>query len=173
MNSSRSRVCPVLPVDINSSQVQHGVEPTDHGWGVRLSLPAVKGMDEAQAERIAEHRPYASLQDFWQRARPALPVAERLIRIGALDEIKGTLTRRDLLLQAGELHCHARNRTTTEGQLALDGDLVTSEPSGLRELSSRERMSAELDVLSIDAFQHLMDHHRLLRELGATDAAHL
>ncbi|WP_406152888.1 DNA polymerase III subunit alpha [Streptomyces sp. NBC_01023] len=171
---ARRHNVPVLPVDINHSHVQHRVEATDHGWGVRLSLSAVKGMSEVQAERIAGHRPYASLQDLWQRARPALPIAERLIRIGALDEVKGTLTRRDLLLQAGELHRHTHNRATTEGQLALGGELVASEPSGLRELSSRERMSAELDVLSIDVFQHLMEHHhRLLRELGATDAAHL
>ncbi|MEV1025940.1 DNA polymerase III subunit alpha [Streptomyces sp. NPDC050264] len=171
---ARRHHVPVLPVDISRSRPEHRVEATAHGWGVRLALSTVKGMSEAEAARIAAQQPYTSLQDLWQRARPSLPIAERLIRIGALDAVKGKLTRRDLMLQAGELHRHARNRTTADGQLALGGELVTSEPSGLRELSGRERMSAELDVLAIDVSQHLMEHHhRLLRELGATDAAHL
>ncbi|MFH8736789.1 DNA polymerase III subunit alpha [Streptomyces sp. NPDC017964] len=171
---ARRHGVPVLAVDVSRSQEAHRVEATDRGWGVRLALSTVKGMSEAEAARIAAHQPYSSLQDFWQRARPSLPIAERLIQIGALDQVKGALTRRDLLLQASELHRHARNRTAADGQLALGGDLVSAEPSGLKEMSSRERMSAELDVLSIDVSQHLMEHHhRLLRELGATDAAHL
>ncbi|MFE3410933.1 DNA polymerase III subunit alpha [Streptomyces mirabilis] len=172
---ARRHHVPVLPVDISRSHPEHRVEATGNGgWGVRLALSTVKGMSQAEAARIAAHQPYTGLQDFWQRARPSLPIAERLIQIGALDAVKGPLTRRDLLLQATELHRHARNRTTADGQLALGGTLVSPEPSGLREMSSRERVSAELDVLSIDVSQHLMEHHhRLLRELGATDAAHL
>ncbi|MGW6145633.1 helix-hairpin-helix domain-containing protein, partial [Streptomyces sp. NPDC055140] len=173
-SDARRHGVPVLPVDVSLSRIEHRVEATAQGWGVRLSLSTVKGMSGTEAARIASHQPYVSLQDFWQRARPSLPIAERLIQIGALDAVKGALTRRDLLLQASELHRHARNRATADGQLALGGDLVSAEPSGLKEMSSRERMSAELEVLSIDVSQHLMEHHhRLLRELGATDAAHL
>ncbi len=41
-------------------------------------------------------------------------------------------------------------------------------------MTSRDKLGAELDVLSIDVSHHLMEHHhRLLRELDATDAAHL
>ncbi|MCZ0999687.1 hypothetical protein O1M63_18725 [Streptomyces mirabilis] len=84
------------------------------------------------------------------------------------------LTRRDLLLQAAELHRQYRNRAATDGQLPLGGELVTATLSGLPEMSSRDKLGAELDTLSIDVSQHLMEHHhRLLRELGATDAAHL
>ena len=111
---------------------------------------------------------------MWQRARPSLPLAQRLISIGALGELAGEASRRDLLLQATELHRHARNRAAVAGQLPLGGDLVTAGPSGLPEMTSRDRMSAELETLSIDVSQHLMEHHhRLLREVGATDAAHL
>lgn len=171
---ARRHGVPVLPVDISHSHTEHRVEQTPTGWGVRLALSTVKGISEEESARICAHQPYGSLQELWQRARPSLPIAERLIQIGALDSVKGNLTRRDLLLQATELHRHARNRTTADGQLALGGELVSNRSSGLRELTSRERMAAELEVLSIDVSQHLMDHHhRLLRELGATDAAHL
>ncbi|MEU5417880.1 DNA polymerase III subunit alpha [Streptomyces sp. NPDC020667] len=176
LSDARRRGVPVLPVDVNRSAASHQVEQTATGWGVRLALTMVKGISTDQVERIAAGQPYLSLQDLWQRARPALPTAERLIQIGALDDLRGPLTRRDLLLQAAELHRHTRtHHPATTGQLPLDdGALVTAEPSGLPEMTSRERLSAELSTLSADVSQHLLDHHhRLLREVGATDAAHL
>ncbi|MET8438803.1 DNA polymerase III subunit alpha [Streptomyces sp900116325] len=170
---ARRHNVPVLPVDVNKSAPSHQVEQTDTGFGVRLSLSSVKGISEDQVARIAAGQPYNSLQDFWQRAHPALPIAERLIQIGALDRLKGDQTRRDLLLQAAELHRHTRTRPGA-GQLPIDDALITDGPSGLREMSSREALDAELNVLKIDVSQHLMEHHhRLLREIGATDAKHL
>lgn len=171
---ARRHGVPVLPVDVNHSRPQHSVEQTPKGWGVRLALSTVKGISEHETARLAAAQPYTSLQDLWQRARPSLPLAQRLIRIGALNELAGNLTRRDLLLQATELHRQFRARAATDGQLPLGGELVTAGPSGLPEMTSRDKLSAELDVLSIDVTHHLMEHHhRLLRELGATDAAHL
>ncbi|MFG2615792.1 DNA polymerase III subunit alpha [Streptomyces anulatus] len=171
---ARRHGVPVLPVDVNASDTVYRVVETGQGWGVRLSMSGVKGISEDEAARLAAGRPYSSLQDLWQRARPALPTVQRLIRIGALDTLRGTLTRRDLLLQATELHRHQRGRRAGEGQLPIGGELVTTTPSGLPEMTGRETLDAELEVLSIDVTHHLMDHHhRLLRELGATDAAHL
>ncbi|WP_026179396.1 DNA polymerase III subunit alpha [Streptomyces hokutonensis] len=171
---ARRHGVPVLNVDANHSRPQHSVEQTPEGWGVRLAFSTVKGISEQEVARLAAGQPYTSLQDLWQRARPSLPIAHKLIRIGALDALAGNLTRRDLLLQATELHRHARNRAATDGQLPLGGELVTAGPSGLPEMTGRDKLGAELDTLSIDVTHHLMDHHhRLLRELGATDAAHL
>ncbi|MEU8586383.1 DNA polymerase III subunit alpha [Streptomyces sp. NPDC048664] len=168
---------PVLPVDVNDSRVRHTVERTDgERWGVRLALSQVHGIRAEESARIEEGQPYGSLADFWQRARPSRPVAERLAEIGALDSLHdGRLTRRDLLLQIAELHRQSRSRTAGSGQLPLDGGAVGgAEPSGLPEMTGREALSAELNTLGIDVSRHLMDHHhRLLREVGATDAAHL
>ncbi|MFK0202121.1 DNA polymerase III subunit alpha [Streptomyces lavendulae] len=174
VSDARRHGVPVLQVDVNRSAADYRIEETGAGvWGVRLSLSSVKGISEDQVARIAAGQPYNGLQDFWQRARPALPIAERLIQIGALDGLRGRLTRRDLLLQAAELHAHTRARPA-DGQLPLGGELVTAAPSGLPEMTSREALNAEISVLSIDVSQHLMTHHhRLLREIGATDAAHL
>ncbi|MFI1700300.1 DNA polymerase III subunit alpha [Streptomyces bobili] len=171
---ARRHDVPVLPIDVNHSRAHHSVEQTGQGWGVRLAFTTVKGITEAETARLVAGQPYTGLQDLWLRARPSLPLAQRLIRIGALDTLSPGLTRRDLLLQATELHRQSRNRTATDGQLPLGGELVTAGPSGLPEMSSRDKLGAELDTLSIDVSQHLMEHHhRLLRELGATDAAHL
>ncbi|GAA3827175.1 hypothetical protein GCM10022206_77330 [Streptomyces chiangmaiensis] len=58
--------------------------------------------------------------------------------------------------------------------MPLDGELVSAEASGLPGMTSREMLGTELDVLSVDVSRHLLEHHhRLLAELGATDARHL
>ena len=177
VSDARRRGVPVLPVDINRSRVKHTVEMAEQEeWGVRLALSGVRGISEEECARIEEGQPYGSLSDFWQRARPSRPVAERLAEIGALTSLHdGRLTRRDLLLQITELHRQSRNRTAGAGQLPMDtGAVGGAEPSGLPELTGREALSAELETLGIDVSRHLMEHHhRLLREIGATDAAHL
>ncbi|WP_019066198.1 DNA polymerase III subunit alpha [Streptomyces hokutonensis] len=177
VSDARRRGVQVLPVDINRSKVKHVVEMTEQEeWGVRLALSGVRGIGEEECARIEEGQPYGSLSDFWQRARPSRPVAERLAEIGALTSLyDGRLTRRDLLLQITELHRQSRNRTAGAGQLPMDtGAVGGAEPSGLPELTGREALSAELETLGIDVSRHLMEHHhRLLREIGATDAAHL
>jgi error-prone DNA polymerase len=177
VSDARRRGVPVLPVDVNRSHAEHVVERVgDDRWGVRLALSGVHGISEDECARIAAGRPYGSLSDFWQRARPSRPVAERLAGIGALGCLHdGRLTRRDLLLQIAELHRQSRVRTAGAGQLPIDAGAVGgSEPSGLPEMTGREALGAELATLGIDVSRHLMDyHHRLLREVGATDAAHL
>ncbi|MEV7505311.1 DNA polymerase III subunit alpha [Streptomyces sp. NPDC093018] len=174
---ARRRGVPVLPVDVNRSATRHTVEKTDGDrWGVRLALSAVHGIGAQECARIEAGQPYGSLSDFWQRARPSRPVAERLAEIGALGALHdGRLTRRDLLLQLAELHRAARNRSAGTGQLPLIAGVVGgSEPSGLPEMTGREALGAELNTLGIDVSKHLMEHHhRLLREIGATDAARL
>lgn len=96
---------------------------------MRLALTTVKGISEGEVARLVAGQPYTGLQDLWQRARPSLPVAQRLIRVGALGPLPGDLTRRDLLLQAAELHRQSRSRAATDGQLPLGGELVTATPS--------------------------------------------
>ncbi|MFD7664612.1 DNA polymerase III subunit alpha [Streptomyces sp. NPDC059788] len=202
---ARRRGVPVLPLDVNRSAVAHRIElVSDAGgvagvsgaagagvpgpaegpapgdgtavWGLRLALADVHGMSEAEARRIEDGQPYASLPDLWRRARPSRPVAERLARVGALDAFGAN--RRDLLLHLAELH--GRQRGVAAGQLPLDaGDgpgapVEAVEPAGLPDLSDVERLSAELGVLGMDTTRHLMsDHREFLAELGALPAKRL
>ncbi|NBE55517.1 DNA polymerase III subunit alpha [Streptomyces boluensis] len=172
---ARRRGVPVLPLDVNRSAVAHRIElvSDEEGaggrWGVRLALSDVHGISEAEARRIEDGQPYASLRDFWQRARPGRPVAERLAQVGALDAFGGN--RRDLLLHLAELHRGARGGYGD--QLPLAGGRRTA-AVGLPDLGEAERLSAELGVLGMDASRHLMgDHAEFLRELGVTSAKRL
>ncbi|GAQ64642.1 DNA polymerase III subunit alpha [Streptomyces scabiei] len=174
---ARRRGVPVLPLDVNRSAVAHRIELVSESkgsgeertWGIRLALSDVHGIGEAEAARIADGQPYASLLDFWERARPSRPLAQRLAQVGALDAFGAN--RRDLQLHLTELHRGARG--AGGGQLPLAGGRRTA-PAGLPDLSSAERLSAELGVLSMDVSRNLMDDHRaFLDELGVVSARRL
>ena len=93
--------------------------PDGRAYGIRLSLADVKGIAEREVERIVAGQPYASLTDFWTRARVSRPVTERLVVAGGFDSIyglgfsagmrrRGQVTRRDLLLQVADLDRDSR-----------------------------------------------------------------
>jgi error-prone DNA polymerase len=168
---ARRRGVPILPLDVNVSGVAHRIELVSESgeWGLRLALSDVHGISEAEAKRIADGQPYSSLVDFWERARPSRPLAQRLAQVGALDAFGAN--RRDLQLHLTELHRGARSGGG--GQLPLAGGRKTA-PAGLPDLTSAERLSAELGVLSMDASRNLMDDHReFLKELGVVSARRL
>ncbi|MER6787238.1 DNA polymerase III subunit alpha [Streptomyces sp. NPDC000658] len=199
---ARRRGVPILPLDVNRSGVAHRIELVSESreskpskpskssaqsassaksaesadsvdsagrWGLRLALSDVHGISEAEAARVADGQPYASLLDFWERARPSRPLAGRLAQVGALDAFGGN--RRDLQLHLTELHRGGRG--AGGGQLPLAGGRKTA-PAGLPDLTSAERLSAELGVLSMDASRHLMDDHGdFLAELGVVSARRL
>ncbi|WP_327282711.1 DNA polymerase III subunit alpha [Streptomyces sp. NBC_01205] len=175
---ARRRGVPVLPLDVNRSAVAHRIELVSEVgappvWGLRLALADVHGISEAEARRIEDGQPYGSLRDFWDRAHPGRPVAQRLAQVGALDAFGAN--RRDLLLHVAELHGVQRSAGARPGsvQLPLDGGRSTA-PVGLPDLNEAERLSAELGVLGMDTSRHLMgDHHAFLAELGAVPASRL
>ena len=94
--------------------------PDGRAYGIRLALSEVKGISEAEVDRIVAARPYHSLTDFWHRARVSRPVVERLVLAGGFDSVygigsalpgvrrRGKVTRRDLLLQVADLDRHTR-----------------------------------------------------------------
>ncbi|MFI9647098.1 DNA polymerase III subunit alpha [Streptomyces sp. NPDC052040] len=172
---ARRRGVPILPLDVNTSGAAHRIElvsETGSGagrWGLRLALNDVHGISEAEARRIEAGQPYSSLLDFWDRARPSRPVAQRLAQVGGLDAFGAN--RRDLQLHLTELHRGARSGGG--GQLPLAGGRRTAS-AGPPDLSPAERLSAELGVLSMDTSYHLMEDHRaFLDELGVVPARRL
>jgi error-prone DNA polymerase len=123
--------------------------PDGRAYGIRLALADVKGITDAEVERIVAGRPYHSLADFWHRAGVSRPVVERLVVAGAFDTLyglgspvpvrrRGRVTRRDLLLQIAELdrwtRAATRGRTTVRrggapGGPDLRGSSRGAEPS--------------------------------------------
>ncbi len=140
----------ILGLDVNASEKAYVVEPVDpeaaHGprpvpasgvpdgraWGIRLALAEVKGINEAEVDRIVAARthglPFASLTDFWHRAQASRPIVERLVLAGGFDSLyaiggavdgvtrRSRITRRDLLLQVADLDRHARALHRAQGR---------------------------------------------------------
>jgi error-prone DNA polymerase len=134
----------ILGLDINSSDESYRIErvgvldepppaildqpprpspeprlPDGRAYGIRMALADVKGITQAEIERIVAGRPYSSLSDFWHRAAVSRPIAERLVVAGGFDALyciggpvslrrRGQLSRRDLLLQIAELDAWTR-----------------------------------------------------------------
>jgi error-prone DNA polymerase len=184
--------------------------PDPTRYGIRLSLADVKGITDEEVARIIAGQPYRSLADFWNRAAVSRPVVERLVLAGGFDSVYGfgvrdseggrparrrqQLTRRDLLLQIGELDRWSRSgaRASSTGQLGLElfgagpdepgaSDLAGEGAgmpefvsSGLPEFTDAERVRAELEVLGLDASRHVVDFYRpFLAALGAVPAGEL
>ncbi|MQA32375.1 DNA polymerase III subunit alpha [Modestobacter roseus] len=183
--------------------------PAPGRYGIRLSLADVKGIDDDEVGRVVAGQPYRSLADFWTRAAVSRPVVERLVLAGGFDSVYGfgvrdseggrparrrqQLTRRDLLLQIGELERWSRSgrKASSTGQLGLDlfgleepdagadrgdgdGGPPDFVPSGLPEFTDAERVRAELEVLGLDASRHVVDFYRpFLSALGAVPAEDL
>lgn len=93
--------------------------PDGRAYGIRMALSDVKGITQAEIERIVAGRPFSSLSDFWHRAAVSRPIAERLVVAGGFDALygiggpvslrrRGQMSRRDLLLQIAELDAWTR-----------------------------------------------------------------
>jgi error-prone DNA polymerase len=179
--------------------------PSD--YGIRLALADVKGISDDEVARVVSGQPYRSLTDFWHRASVSRPVVERLVLAGGFDGLYGfgvrdreagrpthrrkQVTRRDLLLQIGELDRWSRSgaRANSSGQLSLDlmglelpedGTAPEetgpswAEGSGLPEFTDAELVRAELEVLGLDASRHVVDFYKpFLAALGAVPAGEL
>ncbi|HET7387951.1 MAG TPA: DNA polymerase III subunit alpha [Nocardioidaceae bacterium] len=190
----------VLGLDVNTSMKEYVVEKIGPdgpvvGYGIRLALSEVKGISEAEVDRIVANRPFGSLADFWERARASRPVVERLVLAGGFDSVhgieglhgpgagvvrRGRATRRDLLLAVADLDVRSRAARRSGGssaQLSLDfADAATDQqsPSGLPEMTASERVAAELEILGLDVSAHVMDFYaEFLEALCVTRSADL
>lgn len=187
MAEARRIGIPLLPVDVNVSSAQYRVERTNaEEKGIRLSLRDIRGITEAECERIVQGQPYHSIADFWRRAAPSRPLMVRLASIGALDSLAADHEQRT---SRGGLIAYVRQLTAAPKKprsARVDGpvDSAGSQPALFAEHalfstkepepSAEERISAELDVLSSEVSGHVMQTYQpLLDELGVTPASQL
>ncbi len=152
-------------LDAGPAQPDDGPRPRPHpdlpdgrAYGIRLSLADVKGISGAEVERIVAGRPYASLADFWHRARVSRPVVERLVVAGAFDSLyglgglaarlpvrrRGQVTRRDLMLQVAELDrwSRATGRAARRAAPRAASRAAAPDPTDVRLLAAAQSQAA-------------------------------
>ncbi|GAA1718491.1 DNA polymerase III subunit alpha [Nonomuraea bangladeshensis] len=165
------------------------------GYALRVPFSAVKGVSEAEVERMVAGQPYTSLADFWDRARPSRPVIERIVQVGGLDALHdlrpggprwkpGELTRRDLIARIGALERssasgvragpRASKRYTRTATRAVEPQPSAQLPLGftehlppgeLPEMTEAEMVEAELEILGMDVSRHVISFHDELLDL--------
>ncbi len=193
LDDARNRGVAVLGLDINASGATYRVETAADGTeGIRVPLTDVKGISEGEVASIVAGQSYASLSDAWQRSGMSRPTAERIVVAGGFDAMysldiptrvrqRGRMTRRDLLLQIADLDRYAGARRSgargaaTHAQLSfglyesLSDDPAAMQVSGLPEMTSAERITAELEVLGMDVSRHVMDFYADMLDSLASD----
>jgi error-prone DNA polymerase len=133
---------------------------------VRLGLRYVAGLREAAGKRVVAERasrPFASLQDFADRAGLRRDELQRLAEVGALNAFG--LTRRSALWQVERA---ARPR----GPLFDGGE--EAEASPLPEMAMAERLHADMEGTGVTVGRHPLHLHRAaLAERGVRRAGEL
>ncbi len=162
----------VLGPDVNRSQdectlesIETAQDPQPRPLGIRLGLRYVQGLGNAWLKRVVERRGeqrYQDLPDFCQRTRVPRSVVENLIRAGAMDSFGQS--RRELLWRLGGLEYH-------EEELSIE---VPIEATALPELSRKERMGWEHELLGMAPGEHVMQLYReRLQTRGVLTSAEL
>jgi error-prone DNA polymerase len=151
--------------------------PSARGYGIRLGLHLLKGIGEAEGERLDAAResggPFRSLADLVARTELPEAVVERLIRAGAADSLGQP--RREALWQLHEIAGATRGRggarVPGRGSVRarpLDIRLPPTPAPALPPPSELERLGDAYAILSLDARRQVMELYRpALAQLGA------
>jgi DNA polymerase-3 subunit alpha len=200
LGECRDRGIPVLPPDINGSQLRFTVEP---GKGVRFGLTAIKNVGEGAIESLLEVRArqgrIASLRGLCEDLDLRLAnkrVFESLVKAGAFDslaqdtagEALPTTALRPRLMAAIDAACEhgARlQRDRNEGQAQLFGGPDTDEATGgvsngaltlpdATPWTETEQLAFEKETLGLYWSGHPVDRYAPgLKEIGAKSIGEL
>ena len=200
LGEARDRGIPVLPPDINESELRFTVEPAR---GVRFGLTAIKNVGDGAIESLLAVRKaqgrITSLDAMCEELDLRLVnkrVFESLVKAGAFDSVAvgyggtdgvPTTVLRPRLLAAMDAACEHGARTQrakAEGQAQLFGAMFggddDSASSGTRALpaatpwSEQEQLAFEKETLGLYWSGHPIDRYAAdLRELGARAVADL
>ncbi|MHB8636974.1 MAG: DNA polymerase III subunit alpha [Fimbriimonadaceae bacterium] len=162
--------CPVLPPDVNASQMDFTVD----GQAIRFGLAAIKGVGEGVAEGIiaerAENGLFVHLFEFAERTKPFnlnRGALEALVRAGALDSIDANRNRLLEALDGAIGWAESANRSRLAGQDSLFGDgqgpsagryppITLESPMPTRS----ELLAMEKDVMGIYVSDHPLRGHQ-------------
>ena len=171
----------ILPLDVNKSTDEYLVEPE----GIRLALTEVQGVSENEVARIIEEQPFKDIADFYLRVRPSRRTLEHLALLGGFDSFGGKrrsdepgenseITRGDILARVRQLNA-IKNRPAREAnQPTLDFNVLEQLPSGNAELTTAEKVSAEISLMKLDVTEHVIELYRpMLESMGVVNASEL
>lgn len=202
LDDARQLGVAIAPIDVNRSSSTYRVERVDpniarlpaaafdgkstgrsltlpdaRGYAIRVSLADLSGISSDEVESIIAGQPYLDLSDFHSRSGASFPTSEKLILVGAFDEIhkidQGKINRRDLLLHLSDLH-RSPVRSLGGSQLNFGFTPPALISSGLPDLDAGEKVRHEINHLGMDVSHHLLEFYAdFLNEIGAVRSTDL
>jgi len=136
--------------DVNLSGVKATLEGDRNAPDVRLGIEYVRNVGDELAKKIAERRPYASMEDLVRRTGATLPAVEALSTAGAFGSLQ--LERRQALWGAGAVAQAADTR--------LEGVVVGTDAPRLPAMSEPEVTAADLWATGVAPSSHVMQYAR-------------
>ncbi|MEA2685645.1 MAG: error-prone polymerase [Actinomycetota bacterium] len=171
-SAAKATLQPLPPVRTGDAEVPQGSlsvtgsQPSNADVAVRLGIEYVRNVGDKLAERIAERRPYSSMEDLVRRTGAPLPAVEALATAGAFACFDRDGGRREALWEAGAVS------QSTVGR--LPGMVVGTDSPPLPELTEPEIAAADLWSTGISADRHPVQFARpRLDAMGAVSAAGL
>ncbi|HEX3621589.1 MAG TPA: OB-fold nucleic acid binding domain-containing protein, partial [Acidimicrobiales bacterium] len=156
--------------DVNLSDAKATLEPIEGADAqsaqpaVRLGVEYVRNVGDELAKRIAERRPYASMEDLVRRTGATLPAVEALSTAGAFGSLE--LQRREALWSAGAVAQTADTR--------LEGVVCGTDAPRLPAMTQPELTAADLWSTGVAPDSHVVQFARpALDAAGATSVAAL
>jgi DNA polymerase-3 subunit alpha len=157
--------------DINHSEAEFTVEPTEESFAVRYALAGIRNVGEKAMDAVVAERetngPFANLDDVFRRAPPGSMnrrQLEGLAAAGAFDALEPNrakvLANADTLLMEAELS--ARERSSDQGSL-LGGDHHAPHALRLAEIepwSRAEQMAKERENFGFYFAAHPVEQYR-------------
>ncbi|MEI9908143.1 MAG: DNA polymerase III subunit alpha [Actinomycetota bacterium] len=202
LDDARQMGIVIAPIDVNRSGASYFVErvnsekaripastfngmstgpslrlPDARGYAIRMSLSDVSGISQGEIESIIAGQPYLDLADFHSRSGASYPTTEKLILVGAFDDLhamsESEINRRDLLLHLSDLH-RSPVRSLGGAQLNFGFTPPALISSGLPDLDAYEKVRHEMDHLGMDVSHHLLEFYaEFLNEIGAVRSSDL
>jgi error-prone DNA polymerase len=166
-----------IPLFDGSSTGRTLALPDGRGFAIRMSLTDLAGISADEVETIIAGTPYLDLTDFHLRAGASHPTTERLILVGAFDDLhqitENKINRRDLLLHLSDLY-RSPMRSLGGGQLNFGFIPPPLISSGLPDLDASEKVRHEVDHLGMDISHHLLEFYAdFLNQIGAVRSSDL
>ncbi|WIV42454.1 DNA polymerase III subunit alpha [Glutamicibacter nicotianae] len=195
VSEARRMGIPILPLDINRSTGHYRVERVFESapaklpvvprapsslrpgrYGVRLAFRDIHQMSEREVERLVAGQPYEHLADVRARAGLSRRTYQNLAALGVFDSLLAGTSRADTIAHTQSMahsSLPAKYRPGP-GQLALDLGKIEHIKATGTELEPAEVVRTELDLMHLDASEHLISSYRQrLAHLPITQAAEL
>lgn len=181
-----ARGIPLLPPDVNRSQVHFTVERHGTVRAVRFALAAIKGVGEQAMRAVVEERarggPFRDLFDLTERVGSRVlnrRLLEALVQAGALDSLEPNRRRLFEAIEPALARAQAAAEARAYGQASLFGDALALAPPvpslpDVPDWPVLERLQREFQVLGFYLSAHPLDAFKsALERMGVVAAAAL